>query len=680
MKKVFVTCAVLTVCLFLVIGINFEKRINGNVVKASSSNIADEVYTDELQKAFRAVMYSYYMRGSNIQVNTMKTAFFTPEEATPQNINYLVCSGFAKNVYNELLNIKIPPYTENLLQYSRDRVGYPEVIAYGSRDSNNDLTMKFYNSGTQNKYTLLINPLLKDIIPYLRCGDILTYTGHTVLVYDMVYNNLGEPVDAYIMQTGFRFGKSYAVTKISRPVTINNKIKFGSQNHYLFYNKPNKSYTRNKIGHEGSLNIKKLSEQKGWASIGTELQKSEYSILRFVQQDEKGGLKLFYQGSDYDDSNHDCEIIRLANKIKDRIRFDRICLYKTVDIHTNSIVEENDKLSYNIIISNNSNQDYKDNIRVKENISDYVSYEGFTSNKSGIMFTNDILNGKSLIWDIGKLKSGETVKICYTVIVKNNCCGKDIISRGMVENIPLATIKNRIGNNLNKNQVKAIKEKFEILKNYYTGKQLINEIYRQALNIDLKFDSFAITDLIVNADYESKNGDTIFLNNENRFRNTVLSNYWSSLSTKNYNYLKNENVTSYDLKTWQNRSKSDRRADTIYSENFKTGDILVYKNSNDLLYNYKNNILTKIPVTYENGEYAFIYVEGKGFVGINHGIDGQQGTLDDRNEFSAQYYIDNNLNLYSDINEFDKQVLEFVNYQTLFGKDYYVILRPSLDF
>ena len=104
----------------------------------------------------------------------------------------------------------------------------------------------------------------------------------------------------------------------------------------------------------------------------------------------------------------------------------------------------------------------------------------------------------------------------------------------------------------------------------------------------------------------------------------------------------------------------------------------------DVIYDYKNIVLTKTPVTYENGEYAFIFTEGKGFVGVfvgvNEGNDGKIGTSDDRNEFNDSYYVKNDLRVYSDINETDKDVLEFANYQTLFGKDYYVILRPSLGF
>ena len=94
----------------------------------------------------------------------------------------------------------------------------------------------------------------------------------------------------------------------------------------------------------------------------------------------------------------------------------------------------------------------------------------------------------------------------------------------------------------------------------------------------------------------------------------------------------------------------------------------------------KNNSLIPNYITYEEGEYSYIYIEGKGFIGVNLGDDGIPNTKDDRNEFNAKYYSDNNLELYIDSNNPDNETLEIVNFQTLFGKDYYVILRPSLGF
>ena len=90
--------------------------------------------------------------------------------------------------------------------------------------------------------------------------------------------------------------------------------------------------------------------------------------------------------------------------------------------------------------------------------------------------------------------------------------------------------------------------------------------------------------------------------------------------------------------------------------------------------------MIKKNITFEEGEYVYIYIEGKGFVGVNLGEDKIPNTQDDRNEFNYNYYINNGLELYPlSINPGNKE-LEIANLQTLFGKDYYVILRPSLCF
>ena len=83
-------------------------------------------------KAFQEVAYSYYMRGKYIQYNFPKVHHFSPEEATAQNINYMVCSGFTRSVYGELLNITIPTGTKSLLSYSKKNLGNPEVVLYYS--------------------------------------------------------------------------------------------------------------------------------------------------------------------------------------------------------------------------------------------------------------------------------------------------------------------------------------------------------------------------------------------------------------------------------------------------------------------------------------------------------------------------------------------------------------------
>lgn len=50
----------------------------------------------DIYKAIQQVAYSYYMRGPYIQYNSQKgnPAYFSPEESTSQNMNYMTCSAF----------------------------------------------------------------------------------------------------------------------------------------------------------------------------------------------------------------------------------------------------------------------------------------------------------------------------------------------------------------------------------------------------------------------------------------------------------------------------------------------------------------------------------------------------------------------------------------------------------
>ena len=219
-----------------------------------------------------------------------------------------------------------------------------------------------------------------------------------------------------------------------------------------------------------------------------------------------------------------------------------------------------------------------------------------------------------------------------------------------------------------------------------TGKEFIDEIYTSiGKTIDLK--SLEITSLIGDSKPKSNIKNTITLDESNSFYSQILNNYYGKLQQNDtYSYTYNGNTITlnykwFQLKNWRNYQEYDgdnaRRADTIYKEHFQTGDILLYKNSNDINYTYENGTVKTKNVTKENGEYAYIYIEGVGFVGRNYGNDSIIGNEDDRNLFNYQYYDNNNLSVYSNPDNTD--IKEFANYQTLLGKDCYVILRPALS-
>ena len=206
------------------------------------------------------------------------------------------------------------------------------------------------------------------------------------------------------------------------------------------------------------------------------------------------------------------------------------------------------------------------------------------------------------------------------------------------------------------------------MKSNYTSINLINEIYKESFNVDIGLNELNLTDLIINHNESNLNQKPSLNRAKNNFSKIVLTNHYSAIAN-----LPNEtdDPVFYKLKYYRDYNSPGRRQDFIYPDLFQTGDILIYTNYFD--YNYKYNF----SYTYETGEYAYIYIDGK-FVGNNPGLD---ENINRRNEFTAQYYKENNLTLLKgDYDKNDSKWLELANLQTLFAKNYYVILRPSLDY
>lgn len=136
------------ICIFFILLL----MTNTIVVKAD-----DSISVDDFEKAIKEVMFSYYMRGKYIQYNSSKTnssgSVYPPEEASSQNINYLVCSALPYNVYNEIIGFAIPQYTTGQVEHARKYIGSPEVVAYGKAETKNGekvLTMTFSDGTTKS--------------------------------------------------------------------------------------------------------------------------------------------------------------------------------------------------------------------------------------------------------------------------------------------------------------------------------------------------------------------------------------------------------------------------------------------------------------------------------------------------------------------------------------------------
>jgi len=631
---------------------------------------------EEFRNSLKEVAYSYYMKGKNIQWCVARDHFFSPEEVTEQNVNYIVTTSFTTSVYEELLNVVVPYSPYLLLKYANDYYGKPEVIGNTYKNSDNEMGMYIFI--TSDYIEVIKNPSLKDILPYLKEGDILVNPSFGFLVYDLVNDGNGNITDAIIIQSNYgHLNNSYINAKLPRATASKNNNDYPST-HYYFNSILNTDFE------EGTIKFGKLSEQSAWANMNTKYKSSQYAILRFVQEDSDKNAVLKYEDIfNYKGNYSYNDKINLTDNSLDRSKkFNHLYIAKTVDEMNYAVVEVGDTLNYRIIIRNSGDKDYKDDIIVSEIISQYVKYQEHTENRPIIDFQIDTKNNK-LIWNIGKLNKGDEFIITYKVKVIKGNTNDIIVSTGFVGNIRSSTVKNYIGKNLKESQKNLIKNNYENLKTSYNGTNLINEIYKQSFGIDIKLNDFNITNLISDTNKESRQQYTISLNTKDDYYMGVLSNYWSSLATMGYKYPgSEEEVNVYFIKEYEyfydNQKYHKRRKDYIYPQHFKTGDVLIYKNSNDSTYSLQKNKTVKWNITYEDGEYCFIYIEGKGFVGVNYGNDGIPNTEDDRNDFNSKYYKDNNLVLLNNVENPSDEILELANLQTLLVKDYYVILRPSL--
>ena len=650
-----------------------------NLMVYISNSTIEEVYA-----GIKEVAYSYYMRSKNLQYSVPKKSWITPEDSTQQNIKYTSCSFFVENVYKDIFEEYIPSACMYFLSYAEQYVGEPEIIAYSYLKEDKSREMKVYSPDKKNKYEIIKNPTINDIIPLVQIGDILTHNDHVFIIYDVVKDKNGKVIEAIYMESMYGLGGSYVSSKIPRErIKLSNGevIIFGNFALYL-NSKLNKGFEEGLV--EGSLHFNNLSISIQWVNLNLSSNEKEYAIIRIINKDSNGNAIIKCKDlNKYNYKIHHDDIINLSDKIIDRSqKFRHLFIEKIVNKNNNNIVEIGDILNYKIIIKNNYNQDYNYDLIITENLSKYITYDIHYENKEIISFNYD-RNNKKLIWNIGKLKKGEEIIINYIVKVTSGK-PKDVIeSTGYVNNIPSSVVRNIIGININKKKQELIKENFEKLKKEYSGKKLINEIYKETFDKDIKFDEFDITNLIKINTLNSTKSDSLSLNKNNGFYGAILDNYWSALASIKHTYINGgEEVNIHNLKMFERTYSPERRQDYIYKETLKTGDILIYRNNKDIRYSIdtNKNKLNKKYITYEEGEYAYIYIENKGFVGINLGDDGKENTKDDRNEFNAKYYKDNNLTLYELATNVNDEMLEIVNLQTLFGKDYYVILRPSLCF
>ena len=629
---------------------------------AESSTIENSniTCTDE-QKAIQEVAKAYYNKGTKAQYCSYRKSFlYPPEEATSQHTIYSVCSDFTYSVYYQAFGIQIPDVTSKIIAYGKkfydiNDIKTNDIIEYWEKSTNTDGNLVYSdNNGNikdidlsttsgREKYA---NTLLTEY--NLQIGDILCYhtgtAGHALLVYDIIYNSDGNPIDALIRESTSKYEtKTTKITKGLSYASILNEntgVTEGTfQERYLF-----NTYTRSSTSTRNSFIY--------------DLRNMSYcTILRPLLKDENGNYTGQYYDSDFsNDSNANTGYICTGRTLKNyeisdttlnRIAYSSIDIEKTVDVFNNTVVNLGDTLEYTIKISNDSNEPYK-SFDVLENISEYVDI---------VNSANGIINNNVINWTIPNLEAGKSIEIKYSVKVKNDITSleKEIISTGTVAGIPSSTVKNIISNNLNNSEKLTISNQIQsaINSGMYTGQELISKIYSESLGVTLNLENLNITDLIITRNgmqyYPDghANKPTVYLNKENKFSSWVLNNYYGALYTNSSN--------TVCIKYWENSSSKingrSERADTIYENNFETGDILIYKNTQT----------ANDSVTYqtEDGTYYLIYISEEDKITINE------------NEIYGFIGIDENGNI--------KNIsTDFTSLQTILGKDYYVIVRPSI--
>ena len=354
---------------------------------------------EEYRDSIKEMAYSYYMRGKNIQWCVARDSCFSPEEATEQNVHYLVTASYLTSLFRELFDTVVPYSAGLLLQYANDHWEKPEVVANTYISDNGDLMMKVYYSPDNSD--LLTNPTLGQLLPLLKVGDILATSG-AILICDLIMDENKNIIDAIILKSIAGSAQPYLSTKYPKSPASKGEESYPYSIDY-FYGKLNSDFE------EGTIQMGKLSQEKSWSVyMNTQYRAGQYAILRFIQEDSEKNIVLKYETIySYDKTHSYDDKLQLTDSSLDRIKkFNRIYISKTVEEMNLGVVEVGGTLNYRITIRNSGDKDYKDDIIVTEILSEYVEYQEHTGNRQILSFNKDLQNNK-LIWNIGKLNKGD---------------------------------------------------------------------------------------------------------------------------------------------------------------------------------------------------------------------------------------------------------------------------------
>ena len=619
---------------------------------------------DNAVKIIQEVMRDYYIKEDKLQYNTSRAWFgkYPPEEATNQDNRYLVCSMYTYNAYVEAFGVSSFPASggsSGIIKSTRD---------YYNANKNNKEKLDgnfliYYENTTKNnkeKYiyskTDVNNVNISDFAKLIQPGDLFTYSGHSMVAYQTVYRNDKKIWDVLILNSS---GGSSVPTR-----------NYGTSR--IFYHFFPSSYGKNNIidvDKEGSVKYFWLSDESS---------RFHKNNVITCTKEECSVIRPFYKGKNGEAVFNYSILASKYQKSELRTKYPGLDIEKTVNKIDNNSVYLNDELEYTITITNRSNTTYNG-----KNYKKFVIEETFDNSMVEYISSSNAgkIKNNKVVWNISGLTSGKTLELKYKVKVRNNSLniGKTITSVGefkenenSIISITTGTVENKVIPTVSK-PVKNYKTCYDNNKSSKKGLILINEIYKCAYNLDFHFDTFKFEKLFVKGSISQQNAirfNTTLSGNELLLKKMILNNLWSGSIELNNNAP--DDARNYFLPYW-NGADAKTRARNINNEFFKDGDVLIYS----IDYSKTGDSLKH---TKENGIYAYVYLDGK-FVGVNG-----SGTTK-RNDFTYRYYLDNSLDIkkhlftyYGKLTSKDnkEQILTNANLQTLFDKDYYVILRPEI--
>ncbi|MBQ9816853.1 MAG: DUF11 domain-containing protein [Proteobacteria bacterium] len=637
------------------------------------------------QLALQETAMAFYRKGDNIQYEThRRSQYVTPETASSQHVEYLVCSGFVYAVFYQALGMELPHWTKYFTAYGKSFSGKNEdVVFFADGDG---LKNRVKDAAAKTKF---LDELLNTA--KVQPGDAISYylsksdAGHVIFVYDLIKDDKGKITDAVILHSTSNFEtKSDKDKKDRRTTKLDKSLSW------------HEAQNKDTGVHEGTVQKTLLSKIINGRGATT----TEFIVIRPAAKDTSY-KHITYSGAkaaDYPNWEKYTTVKDTNYTIKEdtlcRMQYHDIEIEKTLDIHPGSTVEPGGEMTYTIDITNHSDKAYSD-IYVTEKLSEHVDLKD--AGKDGNLY-----NG-TVAWFIPSIAAGKTHKISYTVTVKNDASllGKKVISTGSVAQIKTKTIENAIAYNLSADQIKLLKNIFNLIAETgnYKGVDAVQKAYKDALDYDVPLKDMTLGSLYVdgtpsgvfknypkqvpyyNADqpnYDkaknkalliSINGnsspDNLKFNDQHDMAGMVLNHYYSGVhSTYDVNadkkiYTKGATPKYFEKGVNAPDSRTDRE-NMIYPETLRDGDILVYANAVDIKTDEK-------PVE-AKGTHAFIYLDGK-FQGIN--ASGKLLTLSVKDGTAPKYYVDNNLGQVS-------MFKRFGNMPQMFGKDFYVILRPAM--